>query len=272
MKSDTELKQAIADNLVWACGHKSDPQMGLRSGKPGREHGSPFLFNIIVNEKLEDGQYHFNVVYFSSIVTKGKRIAEIFAGVAPKPIKEGTFPTWRRIPSKYFVPVSKEEFEFFKTSDLFKQIVERWIKHNSEKSGPQKFIDYYKEELENLSDEKNAEICKAVIEQKKREQEQAEIRAKNEKTAKELAEYIKEKYPEVTGAGYYSEYYVPGRQAHDDDYEGSGSISIEGLLLSLGILSKEKVDAWLGSKYKDCSTYKDDKKYNVRTYYRFTFK
>lgn len=273
MKSDTELRKAISDNLVWACGHKSNPQLGLLSGLPGKEHGSPFLFNIIINEKLEDGQYHFNVIYFDSVFrqTDNGRKAEIFAGIAPKPVTEGTFPTWRRIPSKYFVPVSKEEMEFFKTSTLFKQIVERWINHNSKSPENQKFLNYYEEELEHLSDSKNEQICKQVLAAKKREQEQIEIQAKREKTAKELAAYIKEKYPEVKGASYYSEYYVPGRIAHDDDYEGSGGMSIEGVLLALNILSKEKIDKWLGSKYKDYPMCVDDSKFNIRTYYRFLF-
>ena len=278
MKSDTELKKAIADNLVWATGHKSqNPNLPSAKKEPGKEHGSPFLFNIIVNERLEDGQYQFNVIYFDSIfnhdVGGGKRIAEIFSGISPKPIKGGLFPTYRRINPDYFVPVSKEEMEFFKTSDLFKKVVERWIDHNSTAPGNEKFYNYYKEELENLSDEKNAQICKNALEARERKKREEERKAVLYAKAKELVAYIKEKYPEVDGATWYDEYYVPGRQPHDDDYEGHGRLPIENMLVAIGIDSEEKVDKWLGDKdTRHLKMIVDSDKYHIRTYYGFAFK
>ena len=69
--------------------------------------------------------------------------------------------------------------------------------------------------------------------------------------------------------GYYSEYYRgPNVPAHDDDYEGSGSITPSGIVRSLELHSKEEIKKALEQMISGTGI--TDVKDHWRTFYRCT--
>ena len=213
-----DIRKLIKERHVYAEKYQSPPNPDRDFISPGV--GSKVgkrLFGISINEPVDDGYLAYVLIFDLSWSW----------GVCYKTPTECKTP-WslkNRIPTSKMVEVDQKTIDDIKNDESLKKVVV-WFLGNNEQ-----YVKIAMDKLQKLSFDKN----------------NAYVRREREKEIAKKRHDEVVKYAEEKGAGmkfsYYCEYYRGENAfAHDDDYEGSGDISLGGIVTIMKIESEEEVD------------------------------